>query len=100
MVGFAIMPVMAFRRDVIALLEAGPRTASSLGRELGVPRDAIEQELQHAIRSAKAAGRRLMIEPARCRTCGFVFDERKLTKPGRCPSCRGSRIYEPLLRIE
>jgi hypothetical protein len=22
-----------------------------------------------------------------------------LTKPGRCPSCKGSRLFEPLIRL-
>jgi hypothetical protein len=37
--------------------------------------------------------------PARCRSCGFTFDERKLSKPGKCPSCRGTRLYEPQVLI-
>ena len=91
---------MAYRRDLIAILTAGPRTASSLARELGLGRGDIEDELRHAIRSAEAAGQVVIIEPARCRACGFVFDTTRLTRPGRCPACKGSRLFEPLLRIE
>lgn len=79
---------------------AGPRTASSLARELGLRRGDMDSELRHVIRSAQAAGHVVMIEPARCKSCGFTFDETKLTKPSKCPSCRGSRVFEPLLRIE
>ena len=89
------MTVRRQLRDVLAT----PRTLSSLARELGVRRDQMEEDLRHAIRSARAAGERVLIEPARCKTCGFVFDAERLTKPGKCPECRGSRILEPLISI-
>jgi predicted Zn-ribbon and HTH transcriptional regulator len=91
---------MVYRRDVIAVLSAGPRTASSLARELGLRRGDMDEELQHVLRSARAAGHVVRVEPARCKTCGFTFDETKLTRPGKCPSCRGSRLFEPLIGIE
>ena len=91
---------MAYRRDLIAVLMAGPRTASSVARELGLRRRDLEDELRHAVRSAEAAGHRVNVEPARCRACGFTFDAARLTRPSRCPACRGSRLFEPLLRID
>ena len=93
-------PMATARQTMIAVLAAGPRTASSLGRELGFDRARIEDELRHAIRSARAAGHTVVVEPARCKACGFIFDEARLTKPGKCPSCRGSRLFEALVRIE
>ena len=89
---------MVFRKDILALL-AEPRSASSLARELGLKRGDIEKELTHVIRSARAAGHRITVEPAKCRACGFMFDERKLSKPGKCPECRSTWIYEPLISI-
>jgi len=59
----------------------------------------VEQDLEHAIRSARAAGDDVQIEPARCKQCGFVFERERLSKPGKCPACRGTRIYEPLVSI-
>jgi predicted Zn-ribbon and HTH transcriptional regulator len=41
-----------------------------------------------------------MIEPARCKSCGFIFGEEKLSKPSRCPNCRGERLFEAQIRIE
>jgi predicted Zn-ribbon and HTH transcriptional regulator len=86
---------MTRRRDLLALLAQGPRTASSLARELGFDRRDIEEELRHAVRSARAEGHDLTIEPARCKDCGFLFSVDKLTKPGpnddvRC-GCRAVR---------
>jgi predicted Zn-ribbon and HTH transcriptional regulator len=91
---------MAFRKQLLDVLAAEPRTASSLARELGLHRRDIEDDLRHLVRSARAAGHRVIVEPARCKSCGFVFGEEKLSKPGKCPQCRSTWLFEPLLRIE
>ena len=72
---------------------------SSIARELGLKRGDVEDDLRHAIRSARASGRRVLIEPARCRSCGFAFGEDKLSKPSRCPSCRSERLFEAQIRM-
>jgi hypothetical protein len=89
-----------FRRDLVQLLSTQPRSVSSLARELGLRRGDVEDDLRHAIRSARAAGHRVAILPARCRTCGFTFGEDKLSKPGKCPACRGTRLMEAQIGIE
>ena len=90
---------MTLRRQLREVLTT-PRSASSLARELGLRRGELEEDLRHAIRSARAAGERVVVTPARCKQCGFVFDEEKLSKPGKCPECRGTRIFEPLVSIQ
>jgi transcriptional regulator len=90
---------MTFRRQLIDLLSEAPRSASSIAREMGLRRDDVEEDLRHALRSAVAAGQRIEVIPARCKDCRFVFGEDRLTKPGRCPSCKGSRLFEPQIRI-
>jgi predicted Zn-ribbon and HTH transcriptional regulator len=88
-----------FRRQLIELISHEPRSASSLAREMGLPRGEIEDDLRRALRSAAAAGHRIEVIPARCRDCDFTFAEDRLVKPGRCPACKGSRIVEALIRI-
>ena len=88
-----------FRRQLIDLISLEPRSASSLAREMGLRRTEIEEDLRHALRSASAAGHRIEIIPARCKDCGFTFGSDRLVKPGRCPSCKGSRLFEALIRI-
>jgi predicted Zn-ribbon and HTH transcriptional regulator len=90
---------MTRRRDLMALLSTGPRTASSLARELGLERSDMEDELRHIIRTARAAGLDVVIAPARCKKCGFLFSDAKLTKPGKCPACKGPRVFEPLVQV-
>ena len=89
-----------FRRQLIELLSREPRTASWLAREMGLRRGEIEEDLRHALRSAAAAGHRIEVIPARCKDCEFTFAPDRLAKPGRCPSCKGSRLFEALIRIQ
>ena len=91
---------MTVRRELIQLLSEQPRSVSSLARELGLTRGDVEEDLRHAIRSARAAGHRVAILPARCRSCDFTFSEDKLSKPGKCPACRGTRLYEAQIRVD
>ena len=91
---------MVFRKDLLTLLSDQPRSASSLARQLGLKRGDVEEDLRHALRSARAAGHRVRVLPARCKACGFEFDETRLAKPGRCPACRGSRIFEAQILVE
>ena len=90
---------MTFRRQLLELLTGEPRSVSSLAYELGMRRGDIEDDLRHALQSARAAGHRIDVIPARCKACDFVFGTDKLTKPGRCPSCRSTRLFEPMISI-
>jgi predicted Zn-ribbon and HTH transcriptional regulator len=90
---------MAFRKHLLDILSVQPRSVSSIARELGLKRGDIADDLEHLIRSARAAGHQVIVEPARCRSCGFTFDPGRLAKPGKCPTCRGTRLFEPQIRI-
>jgi transcriptional regulator len=90
---------VTFRRDLVKALSVQPRSVSSLARELRLDRRDVEDDLRHAIRSAEAAGHRVVIEPARCKQCGFVFGTDRLARPGKCPVCRSSRLYEAQISI-
>lgn len=87
------------RRALIELLTPEPQSVSALAVQLGLRRGDVEDDLRHAVRSAIAAGHRIDVIPARCKDCGFLFGKDRLAKPGRCPSCKGSRLFEPLLRL-
>ena len=89
-----------FRKHLIELLAEEPRSVSWLARELGLSRGDVADDLRHMVRSARAAGHRVVILPARCRSCDFTFGDAKLAKPGKCPSCKGSRILEAQISIE
>ena len=90
---------MTLRKELLDILSTTPRSVSSLARELGLKRGDLEEDLRHAIRSARAAGHQIVIEPARCRSCGFTFSEEKLSKPGKCPTCKSTWLYEAQIRV-
>jgi predicted Zn-ribbon and HTH transcriptional regulator len=91
---------MTIRKQLMDVLAREPRSVSSLARELALSRADVEDALQHMIRSARASGHRIVIVPARCRSCGFTFGDEKLTRPGKCPACRNSRIFEPQIGVD
>jgi hypothetical protein len=91
---------MTVRKNLVDVLALQPRSVSWIARELGLKRGDVEAELRHMVRSARAAGHRVVIEPARCRACGFTFADDKLGKPGKCPSCRGTWLFDALIRVE
>jgi predicted Zn-ribbon and HTH transcriptional regulator len=91
---------MTLRKHLMDVLAQEPRSVSSLARELGLPRGDVEDALRHMIRSARAAGHRIVVVPARCRSCGFTFGGDRLTRPGKCPTCRASRIFEPQIGVD
>ena len=97
LVGAWCEEAMAFRRDLLDRLSR-PMTPSALARELGLKRRDIEDDIRHVVRSALAAG--IAWKSNRRCNCGFTFSEEKLSKPGKCPECRGSRLFEPVIRID
>jgi predicted Zn-ribbon and HTH transcriptional regulator len=90
---------VTFRRHLIDLLSHEPRSVTSIARELGMKRGDVEEDVRHSLRSARAAGHQIEVIPARCKACDFVFGEDKLSKPSRCPRCKATRLYEPMIRL-
>jgi hypothetical protein len=83
-----------FRKDLIPLLTDNPLSVSQIARLTGeTPRD-VEADLVHLFKSLKHTGCNVVVEPARCRKCGFEFGAAALSKPSKCPSCRGTWILE------
>lgn len=85
------------RKQLLEALGPVPRSLSDLAAQFGATRKDVEDALPHILRSARAADIRLVIVPARCKQCDFTFGEAKLTRPSRCPQCKGSSLYEPLV---
>jgi hypothetical protein len=97
-------PVSGTRRQrLAALLRERELGFEELRVELQLSVRLLEDDLRHVERSARGANERLVVEPAQCRSCGFVFRERAshhLHTPSRCPRCRSERIEDPRFRIE
>ena len=88
------------RQQIIDLLHKEDLTALDISQVLRVPEKDVYQHLAHIEKSVAAQGGKLSLTPCTCLACGFTFkDRRRLTRPGRCPRCRESRINHPVFRI-
>ncbi len=89
-----------FRRDLIPLLLDKKMSLSELARAVAEkPKDVLEA-LTHLALSSRHGDYELVVTPAECRKCGFEFGTEKLSRPGKCPKCRGTWIYEPLFEVK
>lgn len=90
---------MTRRQEIIELLEKEKKSAQELANMFKVEMFEILGDLSHIRLSVKP--RKLVMEPAQCRKCGFKFEERsKVKKPTKCPRCKGERIMAALFGID
>jgi predicted Zn-ribbon and HTH transcriptional regulator len=69
--------------------------------QAGVSERDLPRHLEHLRKSLRQEGLRLAVSPAKCLGCGFVFAKRdRLSKPGRCPVCKGTRVAGPEFSVE
>lgn len=92
------------RTDRTALREAlacgEPLTVRELSQLAGLSEDAVERHVEHLERSIVAEGGALVFGPPECLACGFVFEgRRRVTRPGKCPACRATRIAPGTLQL-
>lgn len=93
-------PPTTLRRRIIALLSDREMDVRELSQELGIKEKDVYEHLVHVERSVAAARGRFILTPSQCLLCGYVFeDRRRLTRPGRCPKCKRSRLRNPSFRI-
>lgn len=89
------------RQQIIDLLQQEALTALEISQAVRVAEKDVYRHLAHIEKTMAGQGRKLAFNPCTCLACGFTFTQRRrLTRPGRCPQCRKSRIDNPLFRIE
>jgi predicted Zn-ribbon and HTH transcriptional regulator len=88
------------RHEIASELEEGPRSAKELSAAVRISEKEVYGHLEHIRKSIILSSRHLVITPAECKKCGFVFAKReRLKKPGKCPVCKGESIHAPLFEI-
>jgi transcriptional regulator len=89
-----------FRKKLIPLLLHNSMSVAQIARSVRQPPAEIADDLAHLLRSLKYSEYSAVVTPARCRACGFEFSSDKLTKPSKCPECKGTWLQEPQVRLE
>jgi predicted Zn-ribbon and HTH transcriptional regulator len=88
------------RERLQQVLSADPSSARALSQAAGLSERDVLDHLQHLQKSLKIHNRRLLVTPAACLDCQFVFQKRaRLTRPGKCPVCRSTHLCEPLFSL-
>ncbi len=89
------------RQRITSVIMNNPRTAKEISGEVRIPERDIYEHLEHIRKTMNKGEYRLVVVPARCERCGFVFRKRgRLKKPGKCPICRSESVTEPLFSVE
>jgi predicted Zn-ribbon and HTH transcriptional regulator len=87
------------RKRITSALQEGSMTMRELSKQLRASEKEILAHMDHVAKSLQPP-QRLMIEPAACHKCGFIFsDRRRFSIPSRCPRCRHEGIQPPEFRI-
>lgn len=96
------MAELTIRQLIMQSITGTLYSSRQLAELAGVPERQVEDHLIHVAKSvARDRTRRFVLDPSRCRDCGFVFRERtRLTCPSRCPRCRSEAISPPRYGIE
>jgi len=87
------------RKDLIDLLLDTPMSLNDVRRHVKAPTKTIENDLFHLFKSLKHTEYQEEIIPAKCRKCDFTFSREKVSKPSRCPECKGTWLFEPRISI-
>src|SRR5467141_1775414 len=89
-----------FRKELIDLLLNNPISVTQIARRVDESPGQTVDDLEHLFKSLKHTEYQAVVEPARCRACGFQFSEGKLSKPSKCPECHSTWLHEPQVQIE
>ena len=88
------------RKQIISLLCEEELTSFDISRLVHIPEKDVADHLGHIHRSIGSMGKKLLIEPYSCMSCGYQFKKRdRLDRPGRCPQCKSSHIRLASYRI-
>jgi len=93
--------VKTIRKQMIELLDKKEMGVRDISQTLRIREKEVYAHLSHIARSVAAQRKKLIIIPAECLECGFVFEKRKrFTRPSRCPRCKSEHIQNPVYRID
>lgn len=91
---------MTIRQEIREILERETISAQDIANLFRTNLKEILEHLEHIKRIIKKEKKELIMYPAGCKTCGFIFKERsKIKSPSKCPSCKSEFIEKAKLHI-
>jgi len=94
---------MTRRQKIIKLLEERDCSVSELAMMLDMrgrgSKKVVLEDLRAIAKILKREGKVLLIQPAVCRKCGFIF-KAEINIPSKCPRCKSQWIEEPRFKIK
>jgi predicted Zn-ribbon and HTH transcriptional regulator/GNAT superfamily N-acetyltransferase len=91
--------MVTLRKRMAKALEKESLDLREISKLFGVREGEALDHLKHIARSTHP--KRLTVEPASCKHCGFSFKKRtRLNSPGRCPVCKSEHISPPRFKID
>ena len=89
------------RKEIISILSEHECSLRQISQILRIKEKDVLHHLEHIKKTVSARKNKLIILPATCLECDYIFkDRKKLHKPGRCPRCKKERITEPRYYIK
>lgn len=90
------------RHDIIKFLKMGRSfTAREISGHVSISEKEVLNHLHHIEKTLHNEKEKLIMMPAECLVCGFVFKRReRFRKPSRCPECKSEHVEEPSFSIE
>jgi hypothetical protein len=90
--------MQTLRKEIAEAIEQESLDLRELSQLFRIREREVLDHLRHISRSAHP--KRLTMEPAQCKRCGFAFKKRdRLSTPSRCPICKSESISPPRYRI-
>lgn len=88
------------RQKIVSLLEGQTLSVRDISIMARVSEKEAYEHLEHIQKGKRKNNHPLIVIPAECKRCGFVFRKReRLKKPGKCPVCHSESIREPLFSM-
>jgi transcriptional regulator len=89
------------RQRITKLLTEMRMTAKEISDDLRLPERDVYEHLEHIRKTINKGKSVLVVEPAACQSCGFIFTKReRLKAPGRCPMCKSESIQPTVFLVE
>jgi predicted Zn-ribbon and HTH transcriptional regulator len=93
--------MQTIRQQIIAYLSLNEHTTRDLSVALRIREKEVYDHLSHIKRTLASQRKRLVVKAAQCMECQYIFRDRvRLTKPSKCPRCKGTHIEDPKYSID